>query len=383
MRWCSWRSIWGQVVNNLSRNLSEHYATRLRGYLAREEEKHLAQAYELGRKLLRRGLGLLDLARIHQQALASCQFPSSPMGEKARAHHAAESFLMAALAPFEAAHRGFREANFRLHQLNETLQHRNAELASMTRELEQSEHHYRQLFGQARLMEEDLRNLSNQILHVQEEERGRLSRELHDEVGQALALMELNLAILQRTGTAEAKLLQQKITDTQHLLATTRETVHRFARELRPAMLDELGLLPALRAYLKTFADRTELRVSFAGAIESEQLNPDQKTVLYRVAQESLTNVAKHAHARSVHVSLRAFRDRVQMQIQDDGRGFRVERRPATPAIKRLGLIGMRERVRLIHGQCSVNSVLGKGTTIVVEVPMKAGNGPAKSLCEK
>jgi len=370
-------------VNSLARNLSVQYAVRLRSYLEREEERHLAQAYELGRKLLRRGLGLLDLARIHQQALASCQFPTSPTEERARAHHAAESFLMATLAPFEAAHRGFREANLRLHQLNETLQHRNAELAAMTRELELSEHHYRQLFEQARLMEEDLRNLSNQILHVQEQERGRLSRELHDEVGQALALMDLNLAIVQRTRTGEATLLQQKIADTQRLLATTRETVHRFARELRPAMLDELGLLPALRAYLKTFAERTELEVSFAGAAESERLNAEQKTVLYRVAQESLTNVAKHAHARRVHVSLRAFRDRIQMQIQDDGRGFRVDQRPAAPAIKRLGLVGMRERVRLIHGQWSVNSVLGKGTTILVEIPTKDGNGVTKSLCER
>ena len=370
-------------MNKQARNLSVQYAVRLRDFLAQEEERFLVQAYEFGRKLLRRGLGLLDLARIHQQALATCKFPMWPAGEKERALNAAESFLMAALAPYEAAHRGFREANLRLHQLNDALQHRNAELASMTRELEQSEHHYRQLLGQARLMEEDLRKLSNQILHVQEEERGRLSRELHDEVGQALALMELNLAILANNGSMEATFLNQKIADTQHLLASTRETVHRFARELRPAMLDELGLLPALRAYLKGFAHRTGLQVCFAGASEAENLNPEQKTVLYRVAQEGLTNVAKHAHAHRVHVSLRALRNRIQMQIKDDGRGFLVDRRPATPAIKRLGLLGMRERVRLIHGQCSVNSARGKGTTIVVEVPVKAANGTSETLCQE
>ena len=370
-------------MNRPASNLASQYAIGLQGYLAQEEERLLVQAYEVGRKLLRRGLGLLDLACIHQQALASCRFPSWPTGEKARAHNAAESFLMAALAPFEAAHRGFREANLRLHQLNEALQHRNAELAAMTRELEHSEQHYRELFEQARLMEEDFRNLSNQILHVQEEERGRLSRELHDEVGQTLALMDLNLALLKKSGTAEASVLQQKIADTQHLLATTRETVHRFARELRPAMLDELGLLPALRAYLKAFAERTGLRVRFAGANQAEHLNPEQKTVLYRVAQEGLTNVAKHAHARSVEVSLRVLRGRIRMQIKDDGRGFLVERRPAAPAIKRLGLLGMRERVRLIHGRCSVNSVRGKGTTIVVEVPVKATNGSPEPLCQK
>lgn len=375
MPWCLWRSIWGTAVNKQARNLSGQYAVRLRGYLAKEEEWFLTQAYELGRKSLRRGLGLLDLARIHQQALASCRFPSLPAGEKERAFNSAESFLMAALAPFEAAHRGFREANLRLHQLNKALQHRNAQLAAMTRELERSEQHYRQLFGQARLMEDDLRNLSSQILHVQEEERGRLSRELHDEVGQTLALMELNLALVTKNGAVEPTTLKQKIADTQHLLATARESVHRFARELRPAMLDELGLLPALRAYLKGFAERTGLRVCFASATKAEHLNPEQKTVLYRVAQEGLTNVAKHAHARSVNVTLRALRDGIQMHIQDDGRGFPVDRRPAAPANKRLGLLGMRERVRLIHGRCSVTSARGKGTAIVVEVPVKALNG--------
>ena len=383
MRWCSWPNIWGQAVNRQPRSLSTQYAVQLQDFLAKEEERFLVQAYELGRKILGRGLGLLDLARIHQQALASCRFPTWPAGEKERVHNAAESFLMAALAPFEAAYRGFRESNLRLQQLNEALQHRNAELAAMTHELEQSENHYRQLFAQARLMEEELRNLSNQILHVQEEERSRLSRELHDEVGQALALMDLNLAILRKNRTVRRTLLQEKIADTQHLLAATRETVHRFARELRPAMLDELGLLPALRAYLKGFAERTGLQVSFAGATEAERLDPEQKTVLYRVAQEGLTNVAKHAHARIVNVSLRALRGSIQMQIRDDGRGFPARRRPATPAIKRLGLLGMRERVRLIHGQCSVTSARGRGTTILVEVPVKNSNGTTKPVCEK
>jgi signal transduction histidine kinase len=148
-------------------------------------------------------------------------------------------------------------------------------------------------------------------------------------------------------------------------------------------MLDELGLLPALRAYLKAFADRTGLRVCFAGATEAENLNPEQKTVLYRVAQEGLTNVAKHAHARRVNVTLRALDYGIQMQIQDDGRGFQVDRPPAAPANRRLGLLGMRERVRLIHGRCSVTSARGKGTAIVVEVPVKALNGTRVSLCKR
>src|SRR5207245_2594819 len=183
------------------------------------------------------------------------------------------------LSHVEPTHRGLRGANLELHQVTQALHRRNAELARLSR---------------------DLRNLSRQVIHVQEEERKHISRELHDEVGQALTVLNTNLGILQRNGTVERALLKKKIADTQMLLARTMETLHRFARELRPAMLDELGLLPALRSYLKNFAERTGLQVMFAASPEAERLNDHQKTVVYRVAQESLTNVARHARARHV-----------------------------------------------------------------------------------
>jgi signal transduction histidine kinase len=351
MHWCSSCGFSGPAMNSHARKLSQQYAAALRGYLALRQETLLQQGYELGRSAVAHGLGVLDMACVHQRALASCLVPPLSSEEKARVLAAAESFFLEALSPFEATHRGFREANQRLHQLNAALEHRNAELAALNR---------------------DLRNLSNQILHVQEEERKRISRELHDEVGQALTAINMNLAVLGHNGSGETKPLTKKITDIQALVAQTMDSVHRFARELRPTMLDELGLVPALRSYLHGFAKRTGVRVRFHGSAEAESLNGEQKTVLYRVAQESLTNVARHAQASEVDVTLRKLNYGVQMEIKDNGKAFQVDRQLAAKGRKRLGLLGMQERVRLVRGRFAVESTRGQGTTVRVEVPFKA-----------
>ena len=337
-------------MNSRLRRLTRQYSATLHGYLALQQETVLQQAYELGRKAIARGLGVLDMARVHQQALTACLLPPLSAEEKTRALKAAESFFMETLSPFEATQRGFREANLRLQQLNDVLEHRSAELDAMNR---------------------DLHDLSDQLLHVQEEERKRISRELHDEVGQALTAISMNLALCQRNGALDVKLRRQKLADTQGLLEQTMETVHRFARELRPAMLDELGLLPALRCYVKGFAERTGLRVRFRGSAAAERLTGEQKTVVFRVAQESLTNVAKHAHASQVDVTLRNLKQGVQMQIKDNGKAFNVRDQLSAKRKKRLGLLGMQERVRLVNGHFAVESAPGKGTTVRVEIPFK------------
>ncbi len=211
------------------------------------------------------------------------------------------------------------------------------------------------------------------ILHVQEEERTRISRELHDEVGSHLTAINLKLGILQRDGAAEAAaLLSKKVADIGGLLVGAMDTVQKFARELRPTMLDELGLLPALRSYLKEYAERTGLPVRFRGCNGVEHLNFDQRTALFRIAQESLTNVAKHARASQVEVTLRPVENGIQMRIKDNGKGFEVDHqeRSATGR-KRLGLLGMRERVRMINGRFTVKSGPGRGTIVGVEIPFK------------
>jgi signal transduction histidine kinase len=236
--------------------------------------------------------------------------------------------------------------------------------------LRESERHYRQLFDQASLMQENLRRLSNEILHVQEEERKRISRELHDEVGQALTAVSVNLAVLKAT-PSESAAFARKFADTQQLIGQTMETVHRFARELRPAMLDELGLVPALRSLLKSVADRSGLKVRLRADVVVERLGDEQKTVLFRVAQESLTNVTRHAHARSVEVILRKQRAGLRMEVRDDGRSFQDDLQEAARGRRRLGLLGMQERVRLVNGRFSVKPNPGKGTTVEVDIPFE------------
>jgi len=213
------------------------------------------------------------------------------------------------------------------------------------------------------------------ILNVQEEERKRISRELHDEVGEVLTAINVNLAVLQRDGAAEAAaLLSKKIADIGSLLVGAMATVQRFARELRPTMLDELGLVPALRSYLKEYTQRAGLPVRFWCSIHAERLNAEQKTVLFRVMQESLTNAAKHAQASRIDVTLRTVNDVIRMRIKDNGHGFAVDQQRSAKGEKRLGLLGMQERVRLVNGSFVVKSSLGRGTTVEVEIPFKNGS---------
>lgn len=371
------------------RRLSRRYAATLRKYLANEQEAVLAEAYDLGRLAIARGLGVLDMARVHHQALEVSGWPGVGDTGRNSVLKAAHSFFLESLSPFEVTHRGFRETNLRLQQLIATLEKRNLDLAEINRELQmeigerkrtekalrESGQHLRELFNEARRMEERLRNLSNQILHAQEEERKRISRELHDEVGQALMAISVTLAALKQNGAAPGASAHRKLADAQQMLQATMETVHDFARELRPTMLDELGLLPALRSYLKGFARRTGLAVQFRGNALTEKLNGDQKTVLYRVAQESLTNVAKHAGASRVAVSIRKVRDRIAMEIADNGRSFREKPEHSHPGKMRLGLLGMQERVRLVNGRFMIQPRLGRGTTVRVVIPFDAPGG--------
>jgi len=331
--------------------LSRKYAATLHGYLVLQQETALQHAYELGRQAISCGLGLLDMVRLHQQALAACLArPLSP-SEIARTLQAAEVFFLETLPPFEAARRGFDDANRRLQQLNQELERRNAELATLNLAL---------------------RDLSKQILHVEEEERKRISRELHDVVGQALTAIHIDLDLMIGKDQTDTRILRDGLTGMRGLLQQTMDVVHRFAHELRPAMLDELGLLPALRSYLKTFEARCGLQVHIGGHAGIESLSSEQKTVLFRVAQESLTNVSKHAHAKRVDISLRKFNNAVQMQIKDDGKSFPVNGRLAGKRGKRLGIFGMQERVRLVNGVFALESAPGKGTIVRVEIPLKS-----------
>lgn len=236
--------------------------------------------------------------------------------------------------------------------------------------LKKSEQHYTSLLEQSRNMQEHLRHLSRQILLTQEEERKEISRELHDEIAQTLSGINVHLATLKVEAEVNTKGLKKKIIRTQRLVEKSVNIVHRFARDLRPTVLDDLGLIPALQSYIKSFTKRTGLSIRFRAFPGVEQLNSVKRTVLYRVVQAGLTNVVQHARASLVKVDIQKRNRLIHMTIKDNGKSFQVDRVLFAKKNKRLGLLGMRERVEMVGGRFTVESAKGVGTTLGAAVPL-------------
>jgi signal transduction histidine kinase len=253
---------------------------------------------------------------------------------------------------------------------NQKLQQEIVRRQTVERSLQESEQHQGRLLEESRHMQEQLRRLSHQILNAQEEERKRISRELHDEIAQTMVGINIHLEALTHEATHNPKGLKQKITRTQRLVEKSVDSVHRFARELRPTTLDDLGLIPALHAFMKEFMERTGVHTRLTAFAAIEELNIAKRTVLYRVAHEALNNVASHAQASRVEVSIDKMPDGIRMKIKDDGKSFEVERVLNARGNKRLGLLGMRERVEMVGGTFCVESTPGQGTTVRVEIPV-------------
>ena len=252
---------------------------------------------------------------------------------------------------------------------NEKLKREIAQRKSVEKSLRTSEQTTIQLLQESRRMQEELRLLSRKLLSVQEEERKRISRELHDVVAQALTGINVRLTMLKTQSTASAKDLHKKIATTQRLVLKSVEIVHRFARDLRPTVLDDLGLIPALQSYLKIVREDSGLEIGLSTISGIEKLDGGAKTVLYRVVQEALSNVVQHAKASRVTVSLAEHRGSFCMDIHDNGRGFQMDKIEAAKSGKHLGLLGMRERVEMVGGTFRVESAPGKQTTLRVKVP--------------
>ena len=235
--------------------------------------------------------------------------------------------------------------------------------------LKDSEQQQSLLLEQARHMQEQLRDLSHRVLRVQEEERKRISRELHDEITQTLVGINVHLDALSLASTISPTGLRQKIAKTQQLVEKSVGIVHQFARNLRPTALDDLGLIITLHSFLNEFLKETGIRVQFTTFAGVEQLDSDRRTVLYRIVQSALANVAQHAHASRVKVSMRKTEGDVLLEITDNGKAFDVERALNAKTNKRLGLIGMRERAEMVGGTFAVQSSPGIGTTVRAQIP--------------
>lgn len=214
-------------------------------------------------------------------------------------------------------------------------------------------------------LKDERRQGARAVLRAQEEERRRIAQDLHDEVNQALTAIALRLEALRQSAPPE---LDADLRETRRLAGQAMEELLQIARQLRPTALDDLGLIPALRTQVRDFADQTGIHADFRPRGDVPPLSDDQQLVIYRVTQESLSNVAQHAQARHVTVEL-SFVGRTILRISDDGRGVNGgSGRPDRAAGRHggLGLSGMQERALLVGGQLEVHSAEGQGTTVTL-----------------
>src|SRR5216684_5815215 len=210
---------------------------------------------------------------------------------------------------------------------------------------------------------------ASQIIQAQEQERQRIARELHDETSQVLTSLLISLTLLEES--VETQEARERIADTRALAHSTLRAIRNLSIDLRPSALDDLGLLPALRWYVKEYQKKCSIEVEFHATGFKERLPAEMETALYRIVQECLTNTAKHANASRVTITLKEETDRVYARITDDGRGFDYEALLKTPGQELgLGLAGMHERAVLLDGTLDVHSVPGQGTTIEVNIPL-------------
>ncbi len=226
------------------------------------------------------------------------------------------------------------------------------------------------------------RQRASQIINAQEQERKRIARELHDETSQVLTSLLISLAVLEESiTTSEAR---NRIADTRTLAHQTLRAIRNLSIDLRPSALDDLGLLPALRWYIKEYQQKCSIEVEFQATSFKERLPAEIETALYRIVQESLTNTARHANARKVCITLKEEVDEVYATISDDGCGFDIQALQKTSVQERgsglesgsglgrgLGLIGMQERAVLLDGSLEITSHPGQGTTVEVRIPIQ------------
>jgi len=310
-------------VQQPASELHSLYQKALREYLEDGGEAPLHQAYELGRHALGSGIGLLGIAQVHQAAVAEVlKRGSEPTGELARKLSAAGRFLMESLSPFEMLHLGNQEANAALRRLNVIL----------------------------------------------EEEAKRIAHTLHDEAAQLLASAYLELAEISRENPSLG--IQQRLERITLQLDQVREQLRRLSHELRPPILDQLGLMPALQFLADGFRKRSPLHVEIENRTREGGRFPQViETTIYRVVQEALNNVIRHAHASHVVVRVWSEESMLHCSIRDDGAGFDPVS-SGDHATQGLGLLGIRERISSLYGSFKLDSGTGSGTELRISIPL-------------
>lgn len=211
-----------------------------------------------------------------------------------------------------------------------------------------------------------IRELTSHLQHIREEERAHIAREIHDELGQQLTVMKMDIAWLGKKISLEEEQVRSKLRQMTELVDGTVKTVRRISSELRPSLLDDLGLVAAMDWHLKEFENRSGIKACLEEPLQDLQVSEAVKTGLFRIFQESLTNVARHARASHVIVKLQQKGINIEMSIEDDGEGFnklQVDQK------RTLGILGMKERSMMMGGKYEISSIPGRGTRVRVSVP--------------
>lgn len=218
-------------------------------------------------------------------------------------------------------------------------------------------------------MNEQLRNLTAHLQNIREEERIHIAREMHDELGQLLTAFKMDISWLdKKMADMNNTTIRDKLEDMSKLIDDSVIFVRKLASELRPSMLDDFGLIPALEWHSEEFEKRFNIKVEFHSTAKELKTSPVIATGLFRMYQESLTNVARHAEATKVSATLQATKEDVCLSIHDDGKGFDIN---GNDQKKTLGLLGMKERAVMIGGKLEIISAAGKGTSVVITVPLR------------
>lgn len=299
---------------------SENYSSALDAYLTRQDETALRQAYELGREAMTRGTSLVELVLIHQEAFFLSLRKKTNRARVDRLAPLGNEFLSEVLSPYEMAHRGFQEAVSALRRMNETL----------------------------------------------EEEIKRIAYAVHDEAGQLLVAVHLALSSLERQSPPQ---LKSDFENVNTMLKQVETQLRQYSHELRPTILDDLGLVPALHFLASAISARSSLPIRISTTAK-ERFSPPVEIALYRVLQEALNNVVKHAHATSVSIDMVYQSNLLVCKVQDDGIGFNPALAQRAGRRTGLGLTSMRERVNSVGGTLEFDSSSGRGTSLVIRVPI-------------
>jgi two-component system sensor histidine kinase UhpB len=272
-----------------------------------------------------------------------------------------------------------------LHELSDTLDRMRQEKIAMPESLMQFEDPDIQrlviainsILGQLEERTVQLRAISERAINAQEEERVRIARGLHDETGQAISMLVIHLERIEKLVPAGGPEAARLAGEARKIAIGLLDDLRKIMWDLRPSILDDLGLVPAIRWYARTNLAEVGVQVDFSDQDEALRLPPHLETTLFRVAQEAVNNILRHAGARNVSIRLTRDAGRILLELRDDGRGFDVQRTAGEAvARKHLGLLGMQERAALVGGEVTVESAPGEGTRVQAWVPLHGEDAP-------